>query len=87
MICSHNFQAHMDSKKEGFILALNYIALYYNVFCCFFFFQFNVHFKIISAHMRPRENAEKKHFAHPQAKLVLSHMCPSWCSNPHTTQR
>ena len=33
-----------------------------------------------------RENTEKKHLAHPQAELGLSHMWPVRGSNPHQTQ-
>ena len=63
------------------------------VFFCLI--QFNVPFKIISAHMRranqqvgrKRENREKKHLAHPQAELGLSHMWPERDSNPHQIQR
>ena len=36
---------------------------------------------------RKRENPEKKHLAHPQAKLGLSHMWPVRGSNPRQTQR
>ena len=58
------------------------------VFFLFFFIQFNVPFKIFSAHMRrgqsvggaktgePREN-EKNNLTHPQAELGLSHMWPN----------
>ena len=65
-------------------------------FISFFFFliQFNVPFKIISAHEmgqsiggRKRENPEKKHLAHPQAELGLSHMWPVRGLNPHQTQQ
>ena len=34
-----------------------------------------------------RENPEKKHLAHPQAELGLSHMWPVRGSNPHQTQQ
>ena len=34
---------------------------------------------------RKRENPEKKHLAHPQAELGLSHMCPVRGSHPHQT--
>ena len=33
------------------------------------------------------ETREKKHLAHPQAELGLSHMWPGRGSNPHQTQR
>ena len=36
---------------------------------------------------RKREAPEKKHLAHPQAELGLSHMWPVRGSNPHQTQR
>ena len=52
--------------------------------CIDFFNQFYVPFKIISAHIRranqyvgrKRETPEKKHLAHPQAELGLSHIMP-----------
>ena len=61
----------------------------------FILIQFNVPFKIISAHMklanqyvvRKRENPKKKHLAHPQAELGLSQMLSERGSNPHQTQR
>ena len=36
---------------------------------------------------RKREIPEKKHLAHPQAEVGLSHMLPARGSNPHQTQR
>ena len=36
---------------------------------------------------RKREILEKKHLAHPQAEVGLSHMFPARGSNPHQTQR
>ena len=36
---------------------------------------------------RKREIPEKKHLAHPQAEVGLSHMLPVRGSNPHQTQR
>ena len=36
---------------------------------------------------RKREIPEKKHLAHPQAEVGLSHMLPARSSNPHQTQR
>ena len=61
----------------------------------FFFIQFNVPFKIFSAHMRRAiqyvgrklENPEKNHLTPPQPELGLSHMWPERGSNPHRTQR
>ena len=36
---------------------------------------------------RKRKIPEKKHLAHPQAEVGLSHMLPARGSNPHQTQR
>ena len=55
-----------------------------HVLTLFFWIQFNVPFKFISAHMRranqkvgrKRVDPEKNHLAHPQAELCLSHMWP-----------
>ena len=74
---------------------LFYLFIYY--VCLLFFFLFSLTslsrlFQLIRDVPIGRrdvngEYPEKKHLAHPQTELGLSHMCPVWGLNPHQTQR
>ena len=62
-----NYLQRSTRDIEG-IICIN-IDIYIKIYN-YIFIQFNVPFKIISAHMgQKREDHEKNHLAHPQAEL------------------
>ena len=70
---------------------MNYLLIYYHLFINSVLRPFQDYFSSYetgqSVGGRKRENPEKKHLAHPQAELGLSHIWPERGSNPHQTQR